>query len=173
MRAAHSKRRPTGVRAASGTAPGIEEIVIRGSQCTVSENRLDKHGPLGLDGGDLFNGSTRSVGCVHRIAWATAHSAGPGEGPCAAFRCFRASPLRILKAPPPCKMQTLAKTIPCKTRANEIARLRVQFLVKLFTRVAPLKASKSAPQAPGNSNSAAQRPKATQKLLRGGQKSVT
>ncbi len=86
------------VRAASGTVPRIEEIVIQSSQYTVFENRLDKPCPLELDGGDLCNGSTSSVGCVHRIAWATAHSAALDEGPCAAFRCFRAS---HLPPPPP------------------------------------------------------------------------
>ena len=34
----------------------------------------------------MFNESTSSVGFVHRIAWATAHSAGPEEGTCADFR---------------------------------------------------------------------------------------
>ena len=60
------------------------------------ENRLDKPCRLELGGGDLFNGSTSSADCVHRIVWATARSAGPDEEPCTAFRCFRASPLRIL-----------------------------------------------------------------------------
>ena len=72
--------------------------MIQSSQYTVFENRLDKPCPLELDGGDLCNGSTSSVGCVHRIAWATAHSAALDEGPCAAFRCFRAS---HLPPPPP------------------------------------------------------------------------
>ncbi len=74
---------------------------MRSSQCTAFENRLDKSCPLELDGRDLFNGTTSFVGCAHRIARATAHSAGPDEVPCAAFRCFRtpflASPLGILR----------------------------------------------------------------------------
>ncbi len=70
---------------------------MRSSECTAFENRLDKSCQLELDGRDLFNGCTSFVGCVHRIACATAHSAGPDEGPCAAFRCFPASPLGILR----------------------------------------------------------------------------
>ncbi len=84
--------------------------MIQSSQYTVFENRLDKPCPLELDGGDLCNGSTSSVGCVHRIAWATAHSAALDEGPCAAFRCFRASHL-----PPPPQTQALRRFHRCHT----------------------------------------------------------
>ncbi len=52
------------------------------------ENRLDKPCRLELDGGDLFHGTTNFVGCVHRIAWATAHSAGPDEGLGQLFAAF-------------------------------------------------------------------------------------
>ena len=80
MKAALSNRRQTGVRAAWGTAPGIEELAPRSSQCTVLENRLDKPCRLELGGGDLFNGTTNSVGCAHTIAQRTHHLADLSPG---------------------------------------------------------------------------------------------
>ena len=76
MKAALSNRRQTGVRAASGTAPEIEEIAPRSSQCTVFENRLDKPCRLELGGGDLFNGSTDSWPTYH-ATWPTYHVTWP------------------------------------------------------------------------------------------------
>ena len=92
----------------------------RGSQCAVFENRLDKSCPLEPNGHDLCNGFMNIVGCAHRIAWPTAHSARPDEGHCAAFYYFRtpflASPLgtsHLMDV-----RWTLAEVAPSRCRQN-------------------------------------------------------
>ncbi len=77
--------------------------------------------PLELGGCDLFNGSTSFVGCVHRFAWATAHSAGPDEGPCAALYCFR----------PHLHMSTHANLAECATAHAILCTQPVELVVPL------------------------------------------